>query len=174
MKLFDLLKSLNGGAITDPDERNDRTAEPIASEDDRLRLLDELSALLELLDAPGEMPVDTVQAKHDSMERTVDTQPASQSLLNLDAIFDNAVFERTTSDRTTSSAATKEFDDLKNHSEDSTQEQRPTHKQLVRSLLDELLPMLEKALGDRLDQLDNTTLEQWTKVAASANQAPTT
>lgn len=39
----------------------------------------------------------------------------------------------------------------------TTQPQRP----VVRELLDEFLPMLTQALGERLDQLDDITLQQW-------------
>lgn len=157
MKLLDLLKSLNGGTVANPDDAI-TASESDAREHDRHRLLDELSSLLELLDAPGASKTPATVSTRDDESTHV-----AQSLLNLDAIFENPETE----DSVSADAARDDRDN------EVTPAHQQTHKQLVRSLLDELLPMLEKALGDRLDQLDNDTLAQWTKVAAGANQAPT-
>lgn len=145
MKLLDLLKSLNNGTATDPDSK------PEESGADHRRLLDELNTLLVLLDAPaGPTATDAI------------AEPAS--LLNIEAIFDGtgAVEPEYEKIDTTPNA---EF-----HSSTTvnTQIAAGTHKQLVRSLLDELMPMLEKALGERLDELDNDTLEQWQQALTGA------
>jgi hypothetical protein len=154
MKLFDLLKSLNTGTTVNPD------APQSARQDDRSRLLDELGSLLELLDAPAAAPTANALAR-DSAAIPDEATP----LLNLDAIFEGVAGEAADDVDATPTQSPPESR--------AAAQQPASHQQLVRSLLDELLPMLEKALGDRLDQLDNDTLEQWTKAASSATPTST-
>jgi hypothetical protein len=154
MKLFDLLKSLNTslntGTAANPD-----MPKPV-HDDSRVQLLDELGSLLALLETPEVTPMNTAPV----------AGVAPKPPLNIDMIFEGPDFDGTPTADLFANLELEEAD---------VEKQKPatTHKQLVRSLLDELLPMLEKALGDRLDQLDNDTLEQWTKAASKVAQPPT-
>lgn len=136
MKLFDLLKSLNNDTAVNPDAHS-------KSPDSDHRLLDELHSLLAILDAPTPTLTPTTTstpAPQAAMRISDDSVPT----LNLATIFDET---------------TEPEPPLPTHitATVTTQPQRP----VVRELLDEFLPMLTQALGERLDQLDDITLQQW-------------
>ncbi len=134
MKLLDLLKSLNTGNAVDPDARLTDNAAP-----QRAQLLDDLAAILAVLDtqeAPPDAKPDQPRSDNtDDSDAAPTNMPAP--LLNLAAIFEEEVFE-----------------------EKNVEERNEDRRQLVQSLLDELLPALEKALDDRLNQLDQPTLRR--------------
>lgn len=140
MKLLDLLKSLNTGNAVDPDARLADDAAP-----QRAQLLDDLGAILAVFDTPDAPPqAKPDQPRSDSTDGT-DAAPTNTRapLLNLAAIFEEEIFEeRSVEESNAASPAPEE------------------RRQLVQSLLDELLPALEKALDDRLNQLDQPTLRR--------------
>lgn len=116
----------------------DPDARPKSPAEDR-RLLDELQSLLNLLDTPA-----PVSAAH------FDVLPAAGAPpLNLATIFDESTEPDSAAPAFAAVAA-------------ATSIRRP----VVRELLDEFLPMLAQALGERLDQLDDATLQQWRQVIA--------
>lgn len=132
MKLFDLLKSLNHDIAADPDAR-------AKLPDSNQRLLDELNNLLGLLDTPAPtLPIAT---------RTHE-DPATP-MLNLANIFEETIISEETIEPESSPPLS------------ATNGAAPTYRPVVRELLDEFLPMLTQTLGERLDQLDDVTLQQW-------------
>ncbi len=148
MKLLDLLKSLNTANAVDPDARRAGDAAP-----QRAQLLDELGAILAVLDTPDAAPEAKADTKPDQPRSDKpDDDTASTNtrapLLNLAAIFE----EEPAAD----SEQPLLFMPVENAASPAPEERR----QLVQSLLDELLPALEKALDDRLNQLDHHTLRR--------------
>lgn len=153
MKLLDLLKSLNNGATINPDinlepDIGSRLDTPDAVSDNRKRLLTELTSIAELLDADQVAPEPSTTAAATSHEK---------NLLDIEHIFGERDELNTADDvfiQTTSSPL--QFMPVENAA--------PTHngrQQIIASLLDELLPIFETALAQRLNQLDSTTLQQW-------------
>lgn len=151
MKLFDLLKSLNSGAAADPDAGAAHDSDARCR--DRALLLDELHALLHLLDVPAPKPG----------AEPVPAPAPSQELLNLAAIFEGTGCEVSEDAVEPQPAFSKT---LWRRQPPGPEPLPHTHKQLVRALLDDLLPLLEKAVGERLERLDDNTLEQWQQALA--------
>ncbi len=139
MKLLDLLKSLNNGTAADPDAPEAASPRP-----QTVQLVDELGAILALLDAPPSTGNTTAQNSS-----STHIEPA-KNLLNLAAIFDDDSDEAA---NTANSPPPLPFMPSEPHSPAPDE-----RRQLVQSLLDELLPALEKALNERLHQLDQHAL----------------
>lgn len=115
---------------------NDIAADPDARAklpDNNQRLLDELHNLLALLDAPAPAPPVATRTQEDAATPT----------LNLATIFDEPIESEPSIPPSATTAPTL------------------TYRPVVRELLDEFLPMLTRTLGERLDQLDDITLQQW-------------
>jgi hypothetical protein len=151
MKLLDLLKSLNTGNAIDPDAQTAYATTP-----QRAQLLDELAGILTLLDTPGAEP----EQPRSDLPGNSDSAPtnARAPLLNLAAIFAEEDFEAENLE--TDSAADNDQPLLFMPAENAAPSAPEERRQLVQTLLDELLPALEKALDDRLNQLDHHTLQQ--------------
>jgi hypothetical protein len=170
MKLLDLLKSLNNGPAFNPDNaaalNPDDTkafnsdidaAAPLntptaATTDNRKRLLTELNSIAELLDAPNATPEPTPPAAV-----TSDTK----NLLDIEHIFGdsdglNAPEELIVGDT--------QVMPLIFMPAENTAETLTNRKQIIESLLAELLPIFKNGLTERLNQLDNSTLQQWQQI----------
>ena len=147
MKLLDLLKSLNNGATLNPDIDTGIDAIPtVAATDNRQRLLTELTSIAQLLDAPAIEPTPTPPALSDS-----------KNLLDLEHIFGESD-ELDTADHLFIEPASSPLQFMP---VDNTISAHNNRQQIIASLLDELLPIFETALAQRLNQLDHTTLQQW-------------
>ena len=161
MKLLDLLKSLNSGPALNPDTAAALTPDTGATTDNRQRLLTELTSIAELLDAP---------ASTDTKQSIPAATPPTANLLDLEHIFGEDDAFDTADDFTLADAqampllfmpAEAADEPLSTPPPISKHQATNSRQQIIESLLNELLPTFEAALAQRLNQLDNATLQQW-------------